>query len=104
MYLSVQETNSSARNSLKLADKDSATLQGRVCWFARAAGKGVTEKGIESEISTGVVVGSAVEAFHALLTELYLPALASQECSRHWTQQQIAETLQVIESRFIERS
>ena len=82
--------------SLGLADGDAASPGGRICWFVRIGNKGITEKGVENEVATGMVVGSAVDAFRSLLTEVYLPALAAQEPSSHWNQQRIAEFLQVV--------
>lgn len=82
--------------TLELTHLEEGPSGGRLCWFARTGAKQVTEKNIETEIAGGVVVGSAVQAFRALLTEIYLPSLAAQEngfSSGH--QQTVTDFIQV---------
>ena len=56
----------------------------------------MTEKNVDMELAHSIVVGSAVDAFRALLTEIYLPSLASQESSGPGNQKSLNEFLQVL--------
>lgn len=91
----LRKDNTQAGEGLVLADLQSNLDGSRMCWFARTGTKAVTEKNVESEVASGIIVGSAVEAFNALLTEIYLPFLAANEDASNDNKQSISEFLQV---------
>ncbi len=81
--------------TLRLANSEGGYPEGRLCLIARIGIKAVTEKNVESELACSIVAGPAIEAFRALLTEIYLPSLASQESSGSANQRSLSEFLQV---------
>lgn len=74
----VLQTTKASALSLQVVDLKEDAIAGTVVWFSRSGSK-VTEKNVENEISMGQIVGSAVDAFGALFSEVYLPILTSQE-------------------------
>ena len=66
-----------ADGNLTLALSEGGSAESlRLCWFARSGAKGVTEKNVGTDVASGIIVGPTVEAFMALLTEIYLPSIA----------------------------
>ena len=90
--------------TLKLAGSVADVPEGRVCLIARTSDKAVTEKNVDTELAHSLVVGSAVDAFRALLTEIYLPSLASQECSGAGNEKSLNEFLQVLHAVILKLS
>ena len=53
-------------------------LQNKAVYFTRISKKGVGEASCEEDIAVGEVPVGALEAFRALLADLYLPVLSEQ--------------------------
>ena len=81
--------------SLRLIDISKEAGSGLILWVARATARGVTEKNWEDELVTGVVAGSAAEAFRALVSEVFLPLLAAGEAGEEASKPHTADFLQV---------
>ena len=90
--------------TLVLASAGGGDPEGRLCLIARTGVKAVTEKNVESELACSIVVGSAVDAFRALLTEIYLPSLASWESLDTGSQRSLDEFMQVIQMLLLGRN
>ena len=53
-------------------------LQNKAVYFTRISSRGVGEASCEEDIAVGEVPVGALEAFRALLADLYLPVLSEQ--------------------------
>ncbi len=53
-------------------------LTGKGVFFSRLNPKGVSEKTVESDLSTGEVWGSPLDTFRALIADLYVPIINEQ--------------------------
>lgn len=56
-----------------------AALRGKAVYFIRTCSKAVSDKSVEQDLTAGELVGSALDAFRALVSELYLPLLREAE-------------------------
>ena len=63
-------------------------LQNKAVYFTRISNKGVGEASCEADIAVGEVPVGALQAFRALLADLYLPVLSEQGQWGHSTDAQ----------------
>lgn len=74
------------------------TLRNKAIYFMRTSTNGVNETCCETDIAIGEIPVEALDAFQALLTDLYLPLLTEQEETRH---NRILQTQSLIKVRFV---
>eukprot|EP00899_Mesostigma_viride_P009796 jgi/Mesvir1/18818/Mv04309-RA.2 len=64
---------------LFLTNGDNEKLRGKAVYFIRINNKGIAEKTIEQDVTFGEVLGSALESFRVLMTDVFYPVLKEQE-------------------------
>lgn len=66
---------------------------GKAAYFIRVSPAGIQEKSIDTDIACGILHGSALDNFRALVNEVFLPMLQVQQSWGKVSPEQVQELL-----------